>query len=359
MIQKDGNKKVRVMIVDDSLVSRKLYQSILSTYSDFEICGFATNGREALEKISTYHPDVVSMDIEMPLMNGLEATRFIMQENPIPILIVSSLYRKEEIQLAMQVLEAGAVGIIAKPYGPGHPSYEKDAKKYANMLRAMAEVKVVKRRNYGAFKLSEQKQIESTIRKEIHNDVQLVLIGASAGGPEAVRAILQGINKKLAVPILIVQHIDPHFAEGYCQWLSGHSCMPVKIASENELLSPGTVYLASGGKHLYVFSKNRLGSFDGLPVNGHKPSVELLFDSARTHFKEHIIAVLLSGMGNDGAMALKRLHDTGATCFVQDAASCLVFGMPGEAIKLGAASRVLHPAEIAKEIVNLIVKNNL
>lgn len=354
MLSKE-EKKIRVMIVDDSRVSRKLYQSILAAYPEFEICCFASNGKEAVEMAASFKPDVISMDIEMPVMNGLDATRIIMQEHPMPIVIVSSLYRTDEIQLAMRVLEAGAVGIIVKPYGPGNPSHEKEAKSYARMIRTMSEVKVVRRRSFGNKSSSESVTVDPSQQKNPQR-AELVVIGASAGGPEAVKTVISAFDRNFQLPVLIVQHIDPHFAEGYCQWLSGHTSMLIKIASENEVLSPGTVYLSAGGKHLKVLGKNRVGSVDGVAINGHKPSVELLFDSARDHYGGNLIAIMLSGMGNDGAAAMKRLFDSGALCLVQNAASCLVFGMPGEAIKLGAASNVLHPAEISNEVLKNLKK---
>lgn len=353
-------KKIKVLIVDDSVVSQKLYQGLLSNDLRFEIVAIASNGQQAIDYVTKYKPDVVSMDINMPLMDGVEATRQIMQRFPIPIVIVSSMYQSSEVEMAMEVLEAGAVAIIPKPYGPGHPRFAFDTKNYIRMLSIMSEVKVVRRRVIS-------KEVKSTYNPPEQNsvtanfdqlDFKILVIGASAGGPESVKSIISRFDSDFPVPILIVQHIDPHFAEGYRAWLQTNTNIKVVAADKQQQLNAGHAYLSCGDFHLVVTAEGSAALTSDPPTRGHRPSVANLFSSAAKVYGNKAIAVILSGMGSDGAMELKLLKDKGALTFAQDQQSCLVFGMPGEAIKLGGALKVLPPQEIADEIIKILTKKN-
>ncbi len=353
-MQKKTLPKIRVLIVDDSTVSQKLYRHILSGDETFEIIGSASNGREAIKFLEKEKPDVVSMDINMPVMDGIAATREIMQNHPLPIVVSSSLYDPSQQEMAMEVLEAGAVSIIPKPSGPGHVTHARDAVRYRRMLKSMAAVKVVRRRDYGKKKAAPPKEIQSTDSASYHHkNYSLLVIGASAGGPEGVKTILAAMQPEFPLPVMVVQHIDQHFTEGYRLWLQSYTNVPIVLAGSDQALLPGHVYIAPGGKHL-ILKRAGMATLDDSPAfNGHKPSVNHLFESAAEVYKNKAIAVLLSGMGVDGAFALKKLKDNGSFTFAQDEASCLVFGMPGEAMKLGAAVNILSPADIASQIVNL------
>lgn len=353
-MQQKTNPKVSVLIVDDSSVSQKLYKHILAEDETFEIIGCAYNGREAISFLEKQKPDVVSMDINMPVMDGIAATREIMQTYPVPIVVSSSLYDPSQQEMAMEVLEAGAVSIIPKPSGPGHVTYARDANRYRRMLKSMAEVKVVRRKYLGNKKTGPAEKIQhSDAASYRHSNYTLIVIGASAGGPEGVKTILSALNTEFPLPVLVVQHIDQHFTEGYRLWLQSYTSAHVVLAGHDQILLPGHVYIAPGSKHM-ILKKEGLATLDDKPAfNGHKPSVNHLFESAAEVYKNKTIAVLLSGMGVDGAFALKKLKDSGAYTFAQDKASCLVFGMPGEAVKLHAAIQILSPVEIANQIVHL------
>lgn len=349
--------KIKILIVDDSLTSQKLYRHIIAADSRFEIVFVASNGREAIEYVALHKPDVVSMDINMPLMDGLEATRHIMQTNPVPIVIVSSLYEQSKLEMAMEVLEAGAVSILPKPFGPGHPEHVRTAQKYLMMLKSMAEIKVVRRRPYLIHK--NDKGNAENITK--HSDAslpdaeyRLLVIGASAGGPESLKTILNMLHTGFPLPIMIVQHIDKHFAESYRLWLQSYSSIPILLATDDQLLLPGHVYLAPGDKHLIVKSEGLAGLSNEAPVKGHRPSVGYLFSSACRIYGNKVIAVILSGMGNDGAQELKMLKDIGALTIGQNEASCLVYGMPGAAARLGALTRTLAPKDMAQLFLYLL-----
>jgi two-component system, chemotaxis family, protein-glutamate methylesterase/glutaminase len=348
--------KIRVLIVDDSYVSQKLFRHLLESDNRFEIIGFVNNGREAVEFLKNKTPDIISMDINMPLMDGMEATRQIMQTNPVPIVVASSLYDPSQQEMAMEALEAGAVAIMPKPYGPGHPLHEKSMKNWLQMIRSMSEVKVIRRRphlkNSNLINANEDRPVIN-LSDFKNNDYRIVVIGASAGGPEGVKAILSKLTPSFPVPLLIVQHIDKHFNEGYRLWLQSSASIPVLAATENQPLLPGTAYLAPGEHHLVVKSEGMITLNNDLPVRGHRPSVAKLFDSAANVYGKSVIAVILSGMGSDGAKELKKLREMGALTFAQSKESCLVFGMPGEAVRMGAAIRINNPEDIAMDILDL------
>lgn len=346
-------QKIKVLVADDSLVSQKLLSGLLTHDDRFELVGVAGNGEQTVELAKRMRPDVISMDINMPLMDGIEATRLIMQDCPTPILIVSSLYSSGSVDMAMEVLKVGAVGIIPKPHGPGHSFFTEEAKGYLRMLQALSEVKVVTRKRTGAGGADLMKQPKP---KHISpaGDYKVLVIGASAGGPEAVKIILQGLRPGLTVPVLVVQHIDPHFAEGYVQWLASDTRMTVKIAISGEPLLPGVAYLAPGNKHLVLSGPGTVVLSGDPPVNGHRPAVAQLFSSAADVYHHQVVAVILSGMGRDGALEMKKLRDMGAFTIAQNEESCLVYGMPGEAVKLGGAVRVISPPEIVNQLNEIL-----
>lgn len=353
-------KKIRVLIVDDSQVSIRLFSKLISENTAFELAGVASNGRQAIEAVTHHKPDVVSMDINMPIMDGVEATRHIMRAHPVPIVIVSSLYNADEQEMAMKVLEAGAVSIMPKPHGPGHPRHLFSARQYMNMLRAMAEVKVVTRRQT----VGREKTFTEPNKTNQHNIIipasaanksyEVVVIGASAGGPEAIKTLLTNIIPAFKLPILVVQHIDFHFAEPYASWLQSHIQLPVHLTEKNQVLLPGQVYLSPGDKHLVLQSKGRATISDSPAVRGHRPSVSTLFQSAANIYHDKVIAVILSGMGNDGVEEMVHLKNLGALTLAQNEASCLVYGMPGEAVKRDAAMGVMAPPDIARELNRII-----
>lgn len=348
--------KIKVLIVDDSLVTRKLYAHLLESSPDFELVGEAADGVQAVAMVERLRPDVVSMDIQMPLLNGIEATKRIMELCPVPVVIVSSLYQPGETQLAMEVLAAGAVALIPKPNGPGNVDYQKNAFHYLRTLKAMAEVKVVRRKARIIASSEPTYAPHKTSAPANDGKVKMVVIGASAGGPEGVRTIVSSLPAGFTLPVAIVQHIDVNFARGYAQWLATYAKIPVEMVNYDVQLKPGHIYLSIKPQHLVVKSPGTIGLSDHPADNGLKPSVASLFKSAGDVFGSQLIAVLLSGMGRDGAAEMLRLKQLGATNIIQDEQSCLVFGMPGEAARLNAHHFALAPEKIAPFITNLINK---
>lgn len=353
-----SKQRVKVVVVEDSMVMQRFYKKLLDEDGRFELLAIAANGQQAIDYVAQYKPDVVSMDINMPLMDGVEATRQIMQQHPVPIVIVSSLYHPEEQELAMRVLEVGAVSIMTKPYGPGHPKFESSTRTYLNRLWYMSEIKVIRRKPTKA-KTSDTSIVtkEKIPSANHHAKPAIIVIGASAGGPEGVKTILANISQAMNAPVLIVQHIDPGFAEGYVHWLQTHSAIPVKLASADTIMETGVAYLPPGNHHLLIKNKQTVTISAHEPFQGHRPSVSLLFASAAEVFKDQVLAIILSGMGSDGAQETKQLKNLGAFTIAQDEASCLVFGMPGVANQLGGIIKMMPPIDIAHEINHLFAQN--
>ena len=346
-----AEQKIRVLIVEDSVVVRELLVRILESDPAICVAGCARDGAEAVAKLAETKPDVVTMDIHMPRMDGIEATRKIMETHPVPIIIVSASCDPNDVTQSFRALEAGAVALIEKPPGVGAPGHGDAARKLIETVKAMAEVRVVKRwtRERMAARPAPARRVEAV-------DIELVAIGASTGGPPALHTILAALPKPFPVPIVIVQHIAGGFVQGLADWLSQTTGATVRLASDGEQARPGHVYLASDGCHLRFAKRGRISCADDEPENGLRPAVSCLFRSIAEVYGKRAVGVLLTGMGRDGAAELKRMRDCGAVTIAQDKASAVVNGMPGAAVELDAAAHVCAPAEIAALLRELTLK---
>jgi two-component system chemotaxis response regulator CheB len=346
---------VKVLIVDDSLVMRKYLEFLLCTDNNIQIIGTANNGEEACEFVARQLPDVITMDIEMPKMNGYEATRKIMETYPVPIVIVTASWNPSDVEKTFKAMEAGAVAVLAKPPGPGDHNIDQQIKELIQTIKLMAEIPVVKRwakktkPDVSPHIRSLTTPATSSVRK-----FQVVAIGASTGGPPALHALLSKLPNNFPVPILIVQHIAAGFIQGMADWLGKTTSLRIHIPENNERLLPGHVYLAPDAYHMGITSDGSICLVDSLPDNGLRPSVAHLFNSIAQQFGDRAIGVLLTGMGRDGALELKYMKDCGAITIAQDQVSSVVHGMPGEAIKLGAATYIQSPDEIADTLIKLV-----
>jgi two-component system chemotaxis response regulator CheB len=350
----DG-KTIKVLLVEDSITVLGLLKRILSEDPQFQLIGAVPNGRLAVEFAAKNKPDVISMDIQMPVMDGLEATRQIMYYNPIPIVIVSSLHDPSNMLLSFNILKAGALTILPKPFGIGHVQYSHSAREYRNTLKIMAGIKVSAQRNKPESPVVVEKPQNVPTNSLVKNgrSCKIIAIGASAGGPMALQSILSKIPPKFPVPIIIVQHIDQNFAEGFCDWLNTYSSIHVKIAKDGDVLVPGNAYFPPGDSHLGFREEGIAKVTKDPPEKNLRPAVSYMFNSLAKAYGKHAVAILLSGMGQDGASELKMLHDLGALTIAQNEASSLVHGMPGEAIRLGGASLILTPENIVNTLVSL------
>lgn len=348
---------IRVLVAEDSRSVRVLLVRILEAEPGISVIDTAINGWEAVEKARALRPDVITMDIHMPRMDGLEATRAIMSSNPIPIVIISASMDPDEVGHAFVALEAGALALCEKPVSVGHPDFEKLSKRIVQKVKMVSEIKVVRR--WAASRRSEPACPRVTESPgAVHGPIRLVAIGVSTGGPPVLHALLAGLPSSFPVPILIVQHIAAGFLPGLVDWLTAASGFRVEIGADGRTVLPARAYMAPDGAHMEVDNKGRILLTKGDPVNGMCPSVSVLFRSVAAAYGESAAGVLLTGMGRDGAEELKVMRDKGALTIAQDRESSVIHGMPGEAIRLGAARHVLPPDQIARFLAAVVEEHH-
>jgi two-component system chemotaxis response regulator CheB len=348
---------IKVLIVEDSAVVREFLERILGSDPAIQVVGTANDGEEALEAVRRWQPDVITMDIHMPKLDGVEATRGIMETHPTPIVIVSGSTDPREVATTFRAIEAGALAVLRRPAGIGHPDHEATARELVQTVKLMSEIKVVRRWPRVRPGTSVRPPSEPRVGRA-PGEVRVIAIGASTGGPPVVQTILAGLPKDLPVPVLIVQHMATGFTEGFAVWLAQSSGLPVHIATHGELMLPGHVYVAPDDIQMKVERGGTIVLRKDEPENGLRPSVSYLFRSLAEVYGEQAVAGLLTGMGRDGAEELKLLRDQGAVTFAQNKESSVVHGMPGEAIKLDAATLVLPPGKIAATLTSLANRKN-
>lgn len=332
-------RAIRVVIVEDSAVVREYLSHVIGSEPGLVVAGTAVNGAEAVEMVGRVKPDVVTMDIHMPRMDGFQATQRIMESNPVPIIVVSGSSDARDVAFSFKAVEAGALTVIGCPTGIDGPDSKRIAAELTRTIRLMSEIKVVRR-----WPAAPSPQALPVIPQPAV--IHAVVIGASTGGPMALRTVLSGLPPEFPAPVLIVQHVVPGFIAGLAQWLSESSGIPVSMASEGEKPLPGRAYLAPDGAHMTVCAEGiRL-----VPrAKGELicPSAGALFQSAVKVYGPRCAGVLLSGMGSDGAQEMRLMKDSKAPTIAQDRETSLIFGMPGEAVRLGAAEYVLPVERIA------------
>jgi two-component system chemotaxis response regulator CheB len=342
-------RPINVLLVEDSPVVQLLLKHVIEADPRLHVMGTADDAEAALAFLSGNKPDVVLMDAHLPKMSGFDATRRIMETHPLPIIICSATVRHDEVETTFRALDAGAVAFVEKPVGIGHAGFNLMVQELLRTLKLMSEVKVVKRvarlRRVGPTPLVTKPACLPKV----------VAIGASTGGPAVIQTILAGLPKDVSVPVLIVQHIAAGFMDGMVAWLEQSIGLPVGMAANGEQPLPGRVYLAPDGVHMGVSPIGRILLSREPPENGLCPSVSYLFRSVATVCGADAVGILLTGMGSDGAAELKMMKDKGAITIVQDAESSIVHGMPGEAIRLGAATHILSPPRIAELLSGLLI----
>jgi len=347
-------KSIRVLVVEDSGVVAEFLAALLNADPGIEVVGTVSDGSAALAAAQRTKPHVITMDIHMPHMNGYEATRGIMEAWPTPIVVVSGSYKMDEVAMNFQALEAGAVAVIARPAGVGHPNHARTARELIDMVKLMSEVKVVKRWHRPKQATITRNTGQLPIMPVPRTPIQIVAIGASTGGPIVLQTILAGLPKDLRVPILIVQHMTPGFTGGFVEWLGYSTGFPIHIAAAGDELLPGHAYMAPDDFQMGVGHDHRIILSTAERENGMRPSVSFLFRSVAEIFGRTAAAVILTGMGVDGVDELVRLRNAGAITIAQDEETSVVHGMPGQAIKAGAAIHVLPPEGIAKALTTLL-----
>lgn len=344
-------KKIRVLIVEDSAVVREFLQHLIGQDPRLEVAAAVSSAEEALRILDQAAPDVISMDIRLPGMNGFEATRRIMAQRPTPIVVVSSSVEAEDLKISMNALRAGALTIIEKPVGTTHADYAVLAERLCTQLAIMSQVKVIRQR------LGREVAAVSPTLLPLRGPAgpfRVLGVVASTGGPNALAELLNGLEGDFPLPILLVQHITAGFLEGFAAWLN-HACpQEVAIAREGEIPAPGKVYLAPSDRHLKLES-GYLRADSSPPVCAQRPSGTVLFQSMAHSLGAQALGVLLTGMGEDGAEGLLEIRRAGGHTIAEDESTAVVYGMPRAAVVLGGASESLPLPAIAPRILELVL----
>ena len=331
--------QIKILVVDDSLLMQKVLIDLLQSDSQISVIGTARDGEEALQKIKTLQPDVVTLDIEMPRMNGLTTVRKIMQTNPLPVIMISALAQREA-QLTLKALEFGAVDYVPKPSGP--ISLNMDTVKD----ELITKVKTAASANIRRVKLLQTKVAPP---KEKSRD-KLISIAASTGGPAAVAYILRNVPPNTP-PILIVQHMQKGMTKLFSETLNQECKIQVKEAEEGDVVQEGLALIAPGGFHMEVTKEGEINLTTTPPVNYVRPSADVTMKSAAKAYAQKNIAVVLTGMGSDGAKGIEAIKKKGGVTIAQDKKTCAVFGMPDAAIKTGCVDLVASLESIPREIM--------
>jgi len=348
--------KIKVVIVDDSLFIRRMFCAWLDGHPLISVVGAAANPLEAREMIKQTNPDVITLDVEMPEMDGISFLEKIMRLRPTPVVMASTLTAKGA-DITLQALELGAVDYVTKPSAGIEGNWESALNELTNKVILASNARV----NSGAPRNRPrlQEQADMAVRKTLpyhgRNDHLLIAIGASTGGVEALATILRTLPDNLP-PIVITQHMPPLFTASFAKRLNKICALNVMEAVHQQAIAPGNAYIAPGGTHMKIIRKSgpkfEICLEDSVAVSGHKPSVDVLFHSIADSCKNEALGIILTGMGHDGASGLKTMRHSGATTFGQNEESCVVYGMPKAAFKAGGVSREITLNAIASAIIH-------
>jgi len=339
---------IRVLLVDDSPIALHILQRLLSRSPDIQVAGTAANGREALDLLPALNPDVICTDLHMPVMDGLEFTREVMNKYPRPILVVSISVEPGSSNV-FRLIEAGAVDFYPKPHAILEADTEKLARELASKIRVLAGVQVFRR----AGKATGPARLPATLSLRPRAPVRIVAIGASTGGPQALHEILSHLPARFPVPVVCVQHIGEGFLAEMVAWLGETSTLPVRVAAQGEIPQAGVVYFAPEDAHLELDKGGCFHLTESPPNEGHRPSVSVTLSAVAQRFGAGAVGVLLTGMGRDGAEGMAEIAAAGGVTIAQDEASSVGDGMPREAVALGAAQQVLSLRQIAPALAAL------
>lgn len=344
---------IRVLLVDDSPSVRAVLRRFFAKTRDIKVVGEAADGEQAVQAVLDLQPQVVVMDLQMPVMDGYAATERIMAVRPTPIVVLSSRANRNQIQTAFEAMKRGALEVLPKPEDT--PSWQHLADSLPETVRTVAEAQAAPRPRLRPLTPRQQTPPPQTAALPgISSELRWVAIGASTGGPAAIRELLDEIPADIPVGILIVQHIASGFELGFADWLNKELPLDVRLAQDGERLRRGTVRLAPGGAHLRLEEGGVLRLDPDTPARrGHRPSVDEMFLSCAAHCPREVAGVLMTGMGSDGVEGLLALRQAGGVTLVQDEASSVVFGMPRVALEKGAADIALPPRALARTLMRL------
>jgi two-component system chemotaxis response regulator CheB len=338
---------IDVLVAEDSPTARALLVAILAGDPELCVVGEARDGVEAVALTQKLRPHVITMDLRMPRLDGFEATKEIMITAPTPIVIVTASAAQGEVEVAVHALRAGAVYVLPKPEGPGSPDFARSAAQLVSIVKAMARVKVVRH-----WRPRPERPPRVVVAGRPRGP--LVAVAASTGGPATLQQLLGALPADLPAPLLVVQHITRGFTAGLAAWLNTVSGLHVKLAEEGEPLLPHTVYLAPDDRHLGVTAEGRVAVSAEPAVGGFRPSGTYLFESVARSHGPAVVAVILTGMGDDGVAGLQAVRRAGGRILAQDEASSVVFGMPGAAVAAGLPDFVGAPDALARRMTELV-----
>lgn len=359
-----ANKKFRVLIVDDSAFMRKVLENIFNADAMLQVAGHAKDGREAVTMAESLKPDVITMDINMPHVDGLQATAEIMTTNPRPIVIVSS-ESKDGAASTLKALELGAIEFVAKPSSGIDLDMQSVKEDLIRKVRMAAKVRVVRTASRLASTVQKSGTTAQSSRPEParasnhsapDQRFPVVVLAASTGGPATVMRLAPGFTREFPGAVILVQHMPAAFTTQYAAQLVEFTGIRVKEAESNESLQPGTLYICPGGHHLRVTSSGRI-QLDGSTgrINGYLPNIDTTLESVAAYAGPMSIGAILTGMGNDGASGARAIKSAGGLVLAQDEATCVIFGMPAEAIKVGAVDQVLGIDDIYSAIEKRVI----
>ncbi|MGE5509198.1 MAG: protein-glutamate methylesterase/protein-glutamine glutaminase [Chitinophagales bacterium] len=340
---------LRVLVVDDSAFFRQVIAESLSKHPGLKVAGFARDGRDAIEKVRQLRPDVVTLDVNMPELNGLEALRAIMQENPTPVVMLSSV-TTEGAEETIQALQEGAVDFLCKPS-------LKEAGSGAWQEEIVAKVTVAARANLGRLCGIHRVALRTPAAAGAagrHQRARILAIGTSTGGPRALQEVVPRLPGNLAVPVLIVQHMPAGFTRSLAQRLDLSSQLRVKEAEHGEVAKPGFAYLAPGDYHLRINARGELQLGQDPPIASLRPSVDAMFESVAEHYGGTTVAAVLTGMGSDGTRGAALIKRAGGWILAEDQSTCVVYGMPRSVVEEGLADRVVPLPEVADELAKAV-----
>ncbi|MCT4606742.1 MAG: chemotaxis response regulator protein-glutamate methylesterase [Marinisporobacter sp.] len=348
-------KKIKVLVVDDSAFMRKVISDMITLDKDLTVIDTARNGKEAIKKINELSPDIVTMDVEMPIMDGITALKNIMQKTPLPVVMLSSI-TKEGAEATLKALDLGAVDFITKPTN----IFKMNTEDMRNQL--IEKIKIASRVNVSAKCIQPARKIKiianrSVPYKENTRIKKIVAIGTSTGGPRALQDVIPYLPKDIPASIIIVQHMPAGFTKSLAERLNNLSEIYVKEAENNDKLLPGHAYIAPGGYHLKIIkyaSDYKVSLTKDAPVSGHRPSVDAMMNSLAQLEIDNLIGVIMTGMGSDGAVGIKNIKEKRGYTIAQDEATCVVYGMPKSAVNLGCIDEVVPLQNIAQVITKIV-----
>ena len=395
-----NKKPIRVLLVEDSPVALMIFKRLLGSTPEIEIVGTAGTGIDGLELIPKVHPQVICTDLHMPKMDGLEFTKEVMARFPCPILVISSSVQAEDTHTVFNLLKAGAVDVFPKPRQGVMGNFDAIRNELISKIKVLSGVTVftlhrrgagaretlraapgvVPPKNPGKNLIPEQKRVEPVVQTVkipssytptprypsapaspdvagSFRGVRIVAIGASTGGPQALHTILSQLPPKFPVPVICVQHISEGFLKGLVDWLGSECHLPVKIALAGERPEPGIIYFPPEQKHLELDNHGRFLYSTVGPVSGHRPSVTVMFNAVAKFYRRAALGILLTGMGRDGADGMLELFKQGGITIAQNEGSCVVFGMPREAIALSAAQYILPITDIGPLLLHRLMSD--